>query len=847
MAFACKEAPEDTPPVQEDGVEVQSDIAEGAVTLFNDRSTEALPLVLEDGVGRVVLPKGVTQLYALYPFVANPGSGPANAVVRLARSQERSGLGEAPLKACPRYAQASVREGEPISLHFAPLCATLKIDVCAPPAAGEKLKAVSFSTAKPQSLCGAGIVDLTSERPRYLSGDEKYAALEAVLEAPAAIPSTASGSDAGRLFLYLPCQRFTAITLTVSTDKARYTLLLPDDFELDLSGAESRYVRVSLASGRLQLEGGPEVECTRRTVEPGDFSSLGQIPPRDTLSVDIIPDYSRVGYKYGDAAIPDLPVKRTVTVADVAAVIAANPQLDTTSYLQSVIDEVGSSGGGAVLLKNGVYNVAGTLFIDFDNSVLRGESEAGAVINARGHGRRVVLALGRSIEGRKLNVEKQQTMDVFKNIIIMETLRPATPAREVDFNTQTSVIEDFVPVGRMWVRVANPENFNPGDRVVVVRPGTDQWVSDIGMDKVANGSGELIGEIAPWTPSAYDLTYERIVTAVNGDRIYFEAPLVQALYKEYGGGYVARCSFDRIHGSGVENLTVDSTFDGTLLSTNNLYTETGKKYCYDENHAWNGVTVSAAEDCWVRHFTCRHYAQSVVYFQRGARRCTAEYCTGLDPISIVRGYRRYAYYYGSGPELCLVQHSSCDHDRHCCVTGKAFGPNVFYDVTCTRTHEVVGPHMSWCTGTLYDSIWTDYGFQSIDRGNYGNGHGWAGANQVFWNCTATGSYGIAAQSPWVSARNYVVGCVGYRNPGRKDYGQYSEDYYEAQGLSRPEAEWYPERAIGSTGGSKVSLPLAVPPRDWWPRFQISSFSTPESLYACQLEDRHARGIWLNNL
>ena len=62
MAVSCKEAPEDTPPVQEDGVELQSDIAEGAVTLFNDRTTEALPLVLEDGVGRVVLPQGVTQL-----------------------------------------------------------------------------------------------------------------------------------------------------------------------------------------------------------------------------------------------------------------------------------------------------------------------------------------------------------------------------------------------------------------------------------------------------------------------------------------------------------------------------------------------------------------------------------------------------------------------------------------------------------------------------------------------------------------------------------------------------------------------------------------------------------------
>ena len=46
--------------------------------------------------------------------------------------------------------------------------------------------------------------------------------------------------------------------------------------------------------------------------------------------------------------------------------------------------------------------------------------------------------------------------------------------------------------------------------------------------------------------------------------------------------------------------------------------------------------------------------------------------------------------------------------------------------------------------------------------NGGNGHGWRGANFYLWNCTA--EY-IVCQSPWASAKNYAVGCVGPHKRG----------------------------------------------------------------------------------
>jgi len=95
-------------------------------------------------------------------------------------------------------------------------------------------------------------------------------------------------------------------------------------------------------------------------------------------------------------------------------------------------------------------------------------------------------------------------------------------------------------------------------------------------------------------------------------------------------------------------------------------------------------------------------------------------------------------------------------------------------------------------GTLYDMVETDGGINVQDRGASGTGHGWAGANQVFWNCAGASSI---CQNPWVSAKNYNFGFIGEKNAGwnsrpdgmwvgYKRPGIFPESLYQAQLGSR---------------------------------------------------------------
>ena len=89
------------------------------------------------------------------------------------------------------------------------------------------------------------------------------------------------------------------------------------------------------------------------------------------------------------------------------------------------------------------------------------------------------------------------------------------------------------------------------------------------------------------------------------------------------------------------------------------------------------------------------------------------------------------------------------------------GPNVFLDGTAVHAHADSGPHHRWAVGTLYDNISDDNQIRAQDRQWAGSGHGWAGAQQVFWNCT---SRTFVVQQP-PTAQNYAIGCVGKFQPG----------------------------------------------------------------------------------
>lgn len=661
------------------------------------------------------------------------------------------------------------------------------------------------------------------------------------------------GGSGEKIYLVLEKEHYPQALIDIYTDGEVYRLTTKGKKSFDCTLADILETTVDISSGKIVVSSLDRQNDISGTVEKFD-GSFSEISFEDS-NVDRIPDFSRVGYHYGDSPIPTLPVKATISLRSVSEALSSGEYKDTTSYIQSVIDAVGNNGGGAVLLKNGTYNVSGTLFVDKSGVVLRGESQNKTIIKNTGTVQRPVIYLGRSSD-RALNAAGDT---------------PLTPSRSV-VTYGTAIIEDYVPVGREYVRVANPSLFTVGESVVIYRPKTLEWISDIGMDKIPDIKTTEEYDVTQWQYRKRDMYWERKIVSVCGDCLYLDAPIVMALDKNYGGGSIYKLSYSRVSESGIENIGIDCIFDASITHDYGGGKKGGLQY-EDEKHAKNAILVAAADNCWVRRVTSTHMNLSLAYLGDYAIRVTVEDCTSKDPVSIVSGGRRYAYLLAQS-ELCLVKNCTCDNDRHgCCTSGHGTpGPNVYYACTGTNMHDAMGVHMAWSTGTLLDNIHTDGIIAVEDRGYSGNGHGWSGANTVFWNIEVgndrTKSY-VTCQSPWAkentpslefhspfaSGRNYAIGVKGLR----REYDQPNvvnalskygvpDYYYNVMGVDRPSGVWYPEVAIDSQGSLHVSVfDETGKGFAWWPRMTISSSTNPLSLYQSQLEDRHSRGIYLNNL
>lgn len=587
--------------------------------------------------------------------------------------------------------------------------------------------------------------------------------------------------------------------------------------------------------------------------------AAAKTPLQGRLTVDIIPDFSMVGYKNGDVPIPKLPVKAEISLKSVSEALASGQAADTTDHFQQVIDRVGREGGGAVLVRDGVYNISRLIFIDRDNVVVRGESTEKTIIMSNGTVMRPVFAIGRTIKDREVKSQRlvvagaggHKTFGSF----FLDRLYPTTDYGK--YGKGCDIVEDYVPVGRFYVKVADPTMFEVGEEVAIFRPHSPEWIHDIGMDRIAdNGRSAIKAGTIQWSTRNMRMYWTRKIVAIKGNNIYFEAPTVQSLDRNYGGGRLVKYSRKHISGSGLENMTIDSYYDPSIKDKDG--------YEVDEKHTWVAVTVTSAEDCWVRNVTSYHMGYAFVELRSGSRCITVENCSYLKPVSVRGGARRYGFCLTEG-ELCLVKNCTAEAAAiGFAANGVVRGPNVFTDCKGISMRTSSGPHQSWANGTLYDCVVTDAGFVAEDRGCSGTGHGWIGANTVFWNVEAKKD--IRCYCPWAaentpsikfasrhpSGRNYAIGAVcGIKNPHRNlrvnYYGKPTVDYYiDTLGIQhRPDGIWYPYIEDSKAGTQHIDLPDAAAEKrfDWWPQFTLTKFTNPRSLYQCQLEDRHARGIY----
>ena len=426
---------------------------------------------------------------------------------------------------------------------------------------------------------------------------------------------------------------------------------------------------------------------------------------------NIIPDFSLVGYYHGLKKIPTVKVIKTV-----------NPvKGDAGAVIQTAIDEVsalpiGADGfRGAILLTKGEYNIAGTLNINVSGIVLKGEgnTEKGTKLVATGKGQRSLL---------KINGKGKLT----------------------EAGSSVKITDIYVPCGAKSFQITSAKDFKAGDRIIVYRPGTDSWIHDLQMDQIVARQGTR-----QWKGADYNLSYEREITAVEGNKISIDNPVVMAMEEQYGGGQIYKYEFKgRLNEVGVENIYFESAYAGDT----------------DEDHGWVAVDFNNIENGWVTNVTSRYFGYSCVSLSSGAKNITVKDSKCFDAKSIITGSRRYSF--NNDGQQNLFMNLETTEGRHDYVTGaKTSGPNVFVHCKSRNTHADIGPHHRWSTGTLYDNIDTDGEINIQDRGNWGSGHGWAGANQVVWNCQVSGA---AIQNPWVSGKNYAIGISGKKLKGRLD-------------------------------------------------------------------------------
>lgn len=409
-----------------------------------------------------------------------------------------------------------------------------------------------------------------------------------------------------------------------------------------------------------------------------------------------IPDFSMAGYRFGEEAIPAIPVKRTLNAVSG----------DNLSQIQSAINEVAAltpdANGfrGAILLKKGLYNISNTITITASGIVLRGEGRGTADTR---------LVATRTAQHTLIDIEGS-----------------GTPAEIT--GTRTKVTTTYVATGAQSFTVQSAAGFAVGDHIIFRVEPKDAWITLIGMATYG------------WTASGYRMSYLRRITAIDGNTVSIDAPVVDPIDDDYKDAYIYQYNWNHIENIGVENMRISSAFASAT----------------DENHGWTAISFDKARHGFVRNCDFYSFGYSAVHVLEWAANISVLDCQMIDPVSQLAGGRRYSF--NCNGQLALFKNLYTRNGRHDFVTGSTTaGPNAFVNCKADNMHADIGPHHRWATGLLLDNVAGNLDINVQNRKASGTGHGWAGAQCVFWNCTS-GRKIIVQQPP--QHLNWAIGCKG---------------------------------------------------------------------------------------
>lgn len=428
------------------------------------------------------------------------------------------------------------------------------------------------------------------------------------------------------------------------------------------------------------------------------LDSTGKLVYAPDAKGNTVPDFSGVGYKNGEVALPTVAVVKTVY--PVAG--------DNLANIQNAIDEVaampiGSDGfRGAILFKAGTYSVSNTIQITTSGIVLRGEGTD-------------------TIKGSHFYAPtlSQYTLFNFQGKGGLSST-----------GSKKTITNSYIPYGTNQVIVStNTGNFKVGDSILITRTPDTAWITLLTMAQWG------------WTAPSYVVSFQRKLTAVSGDTLTIDAPMVDIIDTAYSTATVVKYkTTNYLRNCGIENMSMSCAYTSDTA----------------ENHAWDGIDFTDAMNCWVRKVDVYYFGYTAVTMYAATAWITVDSCKMIDAKSNITGERRYSFEIDGQREL--VSNCWTRNGRHDYVNGgRVAGPNVFYNSTATVQQNDIGPHMRWSTGILFDNIISNANQDVQNRESFGTGHGWAGSQIMFWNCRA-GTFIL--QKPEGDYTNWAIGCTG---------------------------------------------------------------------------------------
>jgi hypothetical protein len=404
-----------------------------------------------------------------------------------------------------------------------------------------------------------------------------------------------------------------------------------------------------------------------------------------------IMDFSAAGYRAGGVKLPSATIALRLTPA----------AGDSTARIQAALDKA----TGAVVLAGGEYEIAGTLSITRSGVVLRGEKGASIRLTGKPH---------RFLEIHGVGTWQEE----------------GSPA---------PILDPYVPAGASTFRVRDASAFHPGDRVLVCRPVTAEWIHFMDMDAAVRASRPR-----EWIRAGSVIRTDRVIESIKGDSITLDVPLSDALDSKFTAASLVRYSFPgRITEAGVEGLRIVAPFEDVPI-TEAQYT---------------ALRMDAVEDGWARDLEIQE-TQNGIVIGPGAKRLT------LANIRIVHSA---AHSGAEAPADLTLEGTQILVDR-CSTTGEgnlpvitqseAAGPLVILNFTANQGG--VAAHQPWATGLLVDGGKFPGGTERrpgvtfSNCADAGSGPCWRTAWSVAWNVTSP--FLLVQQPP--GTMTWCIGCVG---------------------------------------------------------------------------------------